>query len=423
MSSAEKDIVKRIRLQDVHVRLSDISKSAYFTALNPPPARADKKIRRSSVSALSPGSNNSKITNYFQVVSSGSDSSKSTFLTSASKMERGNSPGPNSFSASKVHRIRLKNTARQSDNKENVVGAENSLNDMSEAALETSNESNEEDVTIIDDFLPHVGGQKVQNLTSPNKFIKHYEPVRSSNESQKRENRTESRGILVDDEDSKTESRGRKKALSVLHRISPAKKRAKSKSKSNERCSPTVSPISGKTYRRSSLMSLLLEKDSGAEDEALTKKPDPHTEIVIDDEKDEEDAIVKENTDNSQDNVNDREVKEDLPTNQKVTEKKKKKVHFALDDEESVEEMMESEVESCPVVDDPEVAPELGILRVVWARIGGHPWWPAIVCKDPELQVFCRIKQRQGGKQYTEINVSFFGENSRAWLVSNFLVM
>ena len=171
-------------------------------------------------------------------------------------------------------------------------------------------------------------------------------------------------------------------------------------------------------------MSLLLEKDSGAEDEALTKKPDPHTEIVIDDEKDEEDAIVKENTDNSQDNVNDREAKEDLPTNQRVTEKKKKKkVHFALDDEESVEEMMESEVESCPVVDDPEVAPELGILRVVWARIGGHPWWPAIVCKDPELQVFCRIKQRQGGKQYTEINVSFFGENSRAWLVSNFLVM
>ena len=96
----------------------------------------------------------------------------------------------------------------------------------------------------------------------------------------------------------------------------------------------------------------------------------------------------------------------------------KKRVSFASDVE--VKEASEVEpAESPPLPDEAAGDPEHGMLEVVWAKIGGHPWWPAIVCNDPDLQIFTRTKRRQGNKLAREMNVSFFGENTRAWVVSS----
>ena len=95
----------------------------------------------------------------------------------------------------------------------------------------------------------------------------------------------------------------------------------------------------------------------------------------------------------------------------------KKRVSFASEVE--VKAASEEEpAERPPLPEEAAGDPKHGMLEVVWAKIGGHPWWPAIVCNDPELQIFTRIKRRQGNKLAREMNVSFFGENSRAWVVS-----
>ena len=53
----------------------------------------------------------------------------------------------------------------------------------------------------------------------------------------------------------------------------------------------------------------------------------------------------------------------------------------------------------------------LSILDVVWARIGSHPWWPALICFDPDLKEWNRFKNN-----ISNFHVQFYGENTRAWV-------
>ena len=58
------------------------------------------------------------------------------------------------------------------------------------------------------------------------------------------------------------------------------------------------------------------------------------------------------------------------------------------------------------------------VLDPVWARVGSHPWWPGLVCHDPEAGDHRRVKPRAGQRPVQECHVTFFGENTRAWVVS-----
>ena len=98
----------------------------------------------------------------------------------------------------------------------------------------------------------------------------------------------------------------------------------------------------------------------------------------------------------------------------------KKRVSFAPD-VEVMEARQEGPAKRPPAPSLPDKAagdPRHGQLDIVWAKIGGHPWWPGIVCNDPDLQIFTRTKRRQGNKLAREMNVCFFGDNTRAWVVS-----
>ena len=55
----------------------------------------------------------------------------------------------------------------------------------------------------------------------------------------------------------------------------------------------------------------------------------------------------------------------------------------------------------------------------MWAKVGSHPWWPGLVCNDPEAGNHLRVKPRAGQRPVQECHVTFFGENTRAWVVSN----
>ena len=67
---------------------------------------------------------------------------------------------------------------------------------------------------------------------------------------------------------------------------------------------------------------------------------------------------------------------------------------------------------------------------LVWARLTGYPWWPAILCNHPTLVSFlskvnlCLIKftqdkverRVQGQREY---HVQFLGEQSRSWITAD----
>ena len=60
------------------------------------------------------------------------------------------------------------------------------------------------------------------------------------------------------------------------------------------------------------------------------------------------------------------------------------------------------------------------MLDPVWAKVGSHPWWPGLVSNDPDTGDHMRLKPRAGGqKPVQEHHVTFFGENTRAWVVSS----
>ena len=189
--------------------------------------------------------------------------------------------------------------------------------------------------------------------------------------------------------------------------VSPGKKSSSPPEISTPLYSDKISPKSPKKYRRSSLMAKLLENgDSDTEEEKEAEKTKLKT------------------------RKSPKEAKRNLtetPTSiitKKVGEsprETKKRVSFASDVEvKAASEVAPAEsTESPPPPDEAAGDPEHGLLEVVWAKIGGHPWWPAIVCNDPDLQIFTRTKRRQGNKLAREMNVSFFGENTRAWVVSS----
>lgn len=62
---------------------------------------------------------------------------------------------------------------------------------------------------------------------------------------------------------------------------------------------------------------------------------------------------------------------------------------------------------------------EFVVLDPVWAKVGSHPWWPGLVCNDPGSGDHTRIRPRAGHNPGQEHHVTFFGENTRAWVVSS----
>ena len=58
---------------------------------------------------------------------------------------------------------------------------------------------------------------------------------------------------------------------------------------------------------------------------------------------------------------------------------------------------------------------------LVWARIGSHPWWPALVTADPNTSQHCTIKtlNKKGGpsRKVWDMHVAFIGE----YVYTNFL--
>ena len=58
-----------------------------------------------------------------------------------------------------------------------------------------------------------------------------------------------------------------------------------------------------------------------------------------------------------------------------------------------------------------------GVLDVVWARVGSHTWWPALITQDQEARNHIKLR-KTGLKTVLDLHVTFLGENSRAWVVS-----
>ena len=258
------------------------------------------------------------------------------------------------------------------------------------------------EVSNIDDFLPQGGGPKVQVLSSPNMIDEVYnrfncnEPEESEIESRKA---GENGVMFADDEDDDSEinfkTRDESPHPSDHHRppVSPDEERCSTAGISNRLYSDKISPKSPKKYRRSSLMTKQLDNGGGEYDTKEEKK------------------VVKEATTKSN-------TKTSLQEDEK--KKSKKRVSFASDVE--VKGASEEEPAEGPspaqLSEEPAGDPQHDQLEVVWAKIGGHPWWPGIVCNDPDLQIFTRTKRRQGNKLAREMNVCFFGDNTRAWVVS-----
>ena len=277
--------------------------------------------------------------------------------------------------------------------------------------------SDDDEASNIDDFLPQGGGPKVQVLSSPNmsnEVCNRYncnELQESEIESRKRgENEMVSAVDDNDDSEIKFKAREECSPLSDLHRllvndkrISPNKERSSQAEISNRLYSDKISP---KKYRRSSVIAKLLDNE----------KSDTEGE-----REDEKQQITSNKNPLKEDERNAFETRISVVA-KKVGEspsQSKKRVSFAPD-VEVMEARQEGPAERPPAPPLPDKAagdPRHGQLEIVWAKIGGHPWWPGIVCNDPDLQIFTRTKRR-GNKLVWEMNVCFFGENTRAWVVS-----
>ena len=267
---------------------------------------------------------------------------------------------------------------------------------FSHQAFDLSGDISDDDkASNIDDFLPQGGGPKVEVLS-------------------RKRGENEMVSAVDDDDDSEIKFKAREECspapLSDLHRllvndkhISPNKERSSQTEKSNRLYSDKISP---KKHRRTSVIAKLIdneesdtEEEREAEKQQITSNKNPLQE-------DERNAVE------TRISVVAKKVLES-------PKQSKKRVSFAPD-VEVMEARQEGPAERPPAPSLPDKAagdPRHGQLEIVWAKIGGHPWWPGIVCNDPDLQIFTRTKRR-GNKLVWEMNVCFFGENTRAWVVS-----
>ena len=60
--------------------------------------------------------------------------------------------------------------------------------------------------------------------------------------------------------------------------------------------------------------------------------------------------------------------------------------------------------------------------RMVWARVGGAPFWPSVIVADPDLLLSTRVAAK-GSSLSREYHVQFFGKAvQRAWVASSALL-
>jgi len=53
---------------------------------------------------------------------------------------------------------------------------------------------------------------------------------------------------------------------------------------------------------------------------------------------------------------------------------------------------------------------------LVWAKMQGYPWWPAIVCEHPS-----QGEVERGSGTSVEVHVKFLGEEHRSWIAASLL--
>ena len=405
----------QIRLQKVRVqltRLSDISQMTGTAGITSSPTerKRGRPVKPSGGSGSSPGSESRKTAQFLQVPDS--DSSSSSPM-SAIRIKGGNSPLSERFPSPRpMVPIRLHRTRKRyhsSDNKENEDSSDHSVMERIErtrvsAIIKDPTWTDSESDIPIDDITTEIGGTKVNLLRSPKISQGHKYNERGDKNRRGDDNEADSADI---EDNSEIE-------IETSNRLSGVTK-TKTSGKSQEILnSDKLSFFSGKKYRRSSLMAKLLDT------EMTDTTDDEAKEAVQSKLKSQRANSIKEgHEDETGSNSNALEI--DSPVTAEQVKKTKKKVRFSLDIEARVEseepaQVSEDAIESVEP-EEPEVDMSV-LLSVVWARIGGHPWWPGIVCNEPEQGVFTRTKLRQGNRKTREMNVSFFGENTRAWVVS-----
>ena len=178
---------------------------------------------------------------------------------------------------------------------------------------------------------------------------------------------------------------------------------------------------SGKKYQRSKRMSSLIDDgagtdtDDGAEQKSSRRSKPSIPVLKLHDYTDDDLPAVKRDQDPEIEAQKEKGMKDG--SNNIIP--KRKSVTFAdaeeIAEEAKVEDVKMSESESEAGVAS---AAPCGLLEVVWARIGSHPWWPALVCNDPDTEQHSRTRPRLGHRPVIEVHVTFFGENTRAWVVS-----
>ncbi|XP_066151969.1 uncharacterized protein NSD isoform X2 [Euwallacea fornicatus] len=61
---------------------------------------------------------------------------------------------------------------------------------------------------------------------------------------------------------------------------------------------------------------------------------------------------------------------------------------------------------------------------LVWARVRGHPYWPAIICEDPDTGKFYKEEKTKALKDVNWYHIRFFADSGRrAWMNRSFLML
>eukprot|EP00116_Pleurobrachia_bachei_P012860 sb/3473122/ len=109
------------------------------------------------------------------------------------------------------------------------------------------------------------------------------------------------------------------------------------------------------------------------------------------------------------------------PSTTPVRDKKPKKKDVdddIFDRDVSMTDTSPEKKDESPSKVEEEEEEELG--EMVWAKLKGYPWWPAIVCNDPETLTH----QRANKQGVRKMHVQFFDQPpSRGWVPTHILLV